>query len=52
MTERLRVFLVDDHDVARAGARHYLEDRFDIVGEADNAIDAAEMIVSRRPDLV
>jgi len=52
MTDRLRVFLVDDHDVARAGARHYLEDRFDIVGEADNAIDAAEMISSRKPDLV
>ena len=43
MTDRLRVFLVDDHDVARAGARHYLEDRFDIVGEADNAIDACIM---------
>lgn len=52
MTDRLRVFLVDDHDVARAGARHYLEDRFDIVGEADNAIDAAEMISNRKPDLV
>jgi DNA-binding NarL/FixJ family response regulator len=52
MTERLRVFLVDDHDVARAGARHYLEDRFDIVGEADNAIDAAEMVAARKPDLV
>jgi DNA-binding NarL/FixJ family response regulator len=52
MTERLRVFLVDDHDVARAGARHYLEDRFDIVGEADNAIDAAEMVSARKPDLV
>ena len=52
MTARLRVFLVDDHDVARAGARHYLEDRFDIIGEADNAIDAAEMISSRKPDLV
>ena len=52
MTERLRVFLVDDHDVARAGARHYLEDRFDIVGEADNAINAAEMISNRKPDLV
>ena len=52
MTERLRVFLVDDHDVARAGARHYLEDRFDIVGEADNAIDATEMVSARKPDLV
>jgi len=52
MTGRVRVFLVDDHDVARAGARHYLEDRFEIVGEADNAIDAAEMICSRSPDVV
>jgi DNA-binding NarL/FixJ family response regulator len=52
MTGRLRVFLVDDHDVARAGARHYLEERFDIVGEADNAIDAAEMIAARKPDVV
>lgn len=52
MNERLRVFLVDDHDVARAGARHYLEGRFDIVGEADNAIDAAEMIPDRNPDIV
>lgn len=52
MNDRLRVFLVDDHDVARAGARHYLEERFDIVGEADNAIDAADMIPDRAPDIV
>ena len=52
MTERLSVFLVDDHDVARAGARHYLEDRYDIVGEADNAMDAADMICEREPDIV
>jgi DNA-binding NarL/FixJ family response regulator len=52
MTERLRVFLVDDHDVARAGARHYLEGRYDIVGEADNAMDAADMICDRLPDIV
>ena len=52
MTAQLRVFLVDDHDVARAGARHYLEDRFEIVGEADNALDAADMICDREPDIV
>ena len=52
MSDRIRVFLVDDHDIARAGARHYLEDQFDIVGEADNAIDAIEMICDRSPDVV
>jgi DNA-binding NarL/FixJ family response regulator len=52
VSERVSVFLVDDHDVARAGVRHYLEERFEIVGEADNAIDAAEMICRRSPDVV
>jgi DNA-binding NarL/FixJ family response regulator len=52
MTEPIRVFLVDDHDVARAGARHYLEGRFEIVGEADNAGDAIDLICEREPDIV
>ncbi len=46
------IFLVDDHDVVRAGTRAMLGDRFRIAGEADNAIDAIEMIRERRPDLV
>jgi len=49
---RLRLLLVDDHDVARAGARHYLEDRFDIVGEADEVDAAIELIGERVPDIV
>ena len=52
MTEPIRVFLVDDHDVARAGARHYLEGRFEIVGEADNTGDAIALICEREPDVV
>jgi DNA-binding NarL/FixJ family response regulator len=52
MTEPIRVFLVDDHDVARAGARHYLEGRFEIVGEADNTGDAIDLICEREPDVV
>jgi len=52
MSELLRVFLVDDHDVVRAGMRAILTDSFDIVGEADNADDAIEMIVNRAPDVV
>jgi DNA-binding NarL/FixJ family response regulator len=47
-----RVILVDDHDIARAGARHYLEDRFDVIGEADNVEDAIELIREREPDIV
>ncbi len=52
MTERKRVFLVDDHDTTRPGARHYLEERFDIVGEADHVDAAIELITERQPDLV
>ena len=37
-----RVILVDDHDIARAGARHYLEDRFDVIGPDAQGIDAGE----------
>lgn len=53
MTEhRPRLFLVEDEDLTRAGARHYLGDRFEIVGEADNVTDAVAMITERSPDLV
>ena len=51
-SEAPTLFLVDDHDVVRAGTRSLLGDRFRIVGEADNAVDAIELIRERSPDLV
>ena len=51
-TARLRVFLVEDEELVRAGARHYLEPDFDIVGESDNVTDSVDMIREREPDLV
>lgn len=50
--ERPTVFLVDDHDVVRAGTRSLIGDRFRVVGEADNAPDAIDMIRERVPALV
>jgi DNA-binding NarL/FixJ family response regulator len=50
--DQLRIFLVDDHDVVRAGMRALLDDSFDIVGEADNVDSAIELILDRRPELV
>ena len=52
MNDRLRIILVDDHDVVRAGMRAILESEFDIIGEADNADSAVELIRERAPDLV
>ncbi|MEA2002009.1 MAG: response regulator transcription factor [Actinomycetota bacterium] len=50
--ERSRIFLVEDEELTRAGARRYLEERFDIIGESDNVTDAVAMIRERQPDLV
>ena len=45
MTQRPRVFLVEDHEITRAGARHYLGDRFEVVGEADSVAGSVSKIV-------
>ncbi len=44
------IFLVDDHDTVRAGTRSFLLE-FDIVGEADNTMDAIAGILETRPDV-
>ena len=51
-TPRLRVFLVDDHALFRAGVRTELGDLFHIVGEADDVEPAIELICERVPDVV
>jgi len=47
-----RIFLVDDHDVVRAGMRAVLNDSFDIVGEADDVQTAVTGILATGPELV
>jgi CheY-like chemotaxis protein len=46
------VFLVDDHELIRAGIRAEIADSVDIVGEADEVEAAIEMILERTPDVV
>ena len=48
----IRVVLADDHAIVRAGLRAELGDGFDVVGEADDAEGAIDVITARRPDLV
>jgi len=48
----IRVVLADDHAVVRAGVRAELGDQFDVVGEADDAEGAIDVINARQPDLV
>jgi DNA-binding NarL/FixJ family response regulator len=47
-----RIFLVDDHDVVRAGMKAVLDGTFEIVGEADDVEAAVAGIVERAPELV
>jgi DNA-binding NarL/FixJ family response regulator len=49
---RPRLLLVDDHDVVRVGTRALLDERFDVVGEADNVDSAIELAFEREPDIV
>src|SRR6478609_7782283 len=54
MTEpaRLRVFLVDDHAMFRAGVRAELGVHVDVIGEAATVPEAISAIAAHRPDVV
>ena len=52
--QAIRILLVDDHRVMRAGTRRILEDEADVlvVGEADDGAEALGMIEECAPDIV
>ncbi|WP_193614233.1 response regulator [Nocardioides lijunqiniae] len=51
--DRIRVFLLDDHEIVRRGIRELLESEGDIVvvGESGSAVEAASRIPALRPDV-
>src|SRR4029453_16991376 len=49
---RLRVFLVDDHAMFRAGVRAELGAHVDVVGEASTVSEAVTRIATTEPDVV
>ena len=49
---RLRVVLVDDHRLFRAGVRSELAAEVDVVGEAETVADAVSLITATPPDVV
>ena len=52
--ERIRVLIVDDHDVVRQGLATFLElhDDIELVGEASNGVEAVEMAGQLLPEVV
>jgi DNA-binding NarL/FixJ family response regulator len=49
---RVRVLLVDDHALLRAGVRAEIAGAVDVVGEAGTVADAVSLIAAERPDVV
>jgi DNA-binding NarL/FixJ family response regulator len=47
-----RIFLVDDHDVVRAGMKAVLDETYDIVGEAAEVSEAVVGILETKPEVV
>ena len=52
MSEPVRVFVVDDHAMVRAGVRSELGDEVTVVGEAADVDEAVERIRTTVPDVV
>ena len=48
----VRLVVADDHELMRSGLRTELGEGFEIVGEADDAEGAIDVITARQPDLV
>lgn len=48
----VRLVLADDHPLVRSGLKAELGERFVVVGEADDAEGAIDVVAARRPDLV
>ena len=53
MSDKIRVYLLDDHDVVREGLRFLLERQEDIVvvGDSASAVEATARIPALRPDV-
>ena len=47
----MRVFLVDDHALFRAGVRAEIGEQLDVVGESGTVLDAVAGILGSRPDV-
>jgi DNA-binding NarL/FixJ family response regulator len=52
-SDKLRVYLLDDHEIVRQGIRTFLEAAGDIevIGESSSAVDATARIPALRPDV-
>lgn len=52
--EKIRVLIADDHPVARAGIRNFInkELEIEVIGEADNGETALQLVIELNPDVL
>src|SRR5262249_14705908 len=52
--DRIRILIADDHEIVREGLRMFLAEEPEVlvVGEASNGLDAIELALKLRPDVV
>ena len=51
---KIRIIIVDDHEIVRIGMRSLLEQypQYEVVAEAGNAKEAVEQVLTFKPDIV
>lgn len=54
MNKKIRVLLVDDHEVVRHGFKYFIDviEELELVGEASNGLEAIQVVEAVLPDLV
>jgi len=54
MSEKIRIILVDDHDVVRQGFKYFIDaiEELELVGEAANGEEAVTAVAEIQPDIV
>lgn len=54
MSDKIKVVVVDDHDIVRKGVIAYLmtEPELDIIGEARSGNEGAKLVIKEKPDVV
>ena len=53
--KKIKILLVDDHVIVRQGIRSYINlepERYEVVGEANDGVDALNELTSKIPDII
>lgn len=54
MTQKIKIILVDDHEMVRLGLKSFLnlQPDVEVVGEAGNGLDGINLALELKPDVI